>query len=104
MVRANQFSDLASGMITNDRAAMAAHIVKRPRLASSVSRDNDGISIHFEREIVTGFWNFTSVPHKEPTRAPHRLAIEPVELLIGIKLPQQTMPAGLTGDQIPKAW
>lgn len=71
---------------------MAAHIVKRPRPAVSVPRQNDGVAIQFESEIVTGFWNLTGMSGKNPARPPYPLAIHLIHLFIGIKLPEHGMP------------
>jgi hypothetical protein len=35
---------------------------------------------------------------KKPTRSPHALAIQLVQLFVGIKLAQQAMTGGLTSD------
>src|ERR1043165_9754138 len=78
--------------------------MKRARLAIRVSQDNEGITVHLEREIVAGFRNFTGVSGKKPAGPPHALAIDLVHVRIGIKLPQHAVPGGLPGDQIPDTW
>src|SRR5262245_42802104 len=103
MVGTNQPFDLPFGPVANPRAAMATNIVQRVHLTVLIPRNKDRISIDLESEIVAGVWNLARVPGKKPTRSPHALAIQLVQLLIGIKLPQQASPGRLARDQITQA-
>ena len=98
MIWANQFFDVTISVIANQRAAMTAHIVKRSRLAVTVPDNNDGIAIHFEREIVARLRNFAGMPGKNPARPPYPLAIDLIHLFIGIKFPKHAPPGWLAGN------
>src|SRR5262245_56825892 len=103
MIRTNQPFDLALWCIANHRPTMAAYVVNRARLALLIPRDNDGIRIDFDGEVVPAIWNLTRVPSKKPTCSPHALAIALVHLLIGVKLSQQAVSGGLAGEQVTNA-
>ena len=87
MVWANQPFDLTFPRIANQRPAVAADIVKGPRLSVLVPDNEDRIIIDLQSEEVAGLWNLTRVPGKKPTRSPHALAIQLIHFIIRIKLP-----------------
>jgi hypothetical protein len=86
MVWANQPFGLASGHVANHRSAMAANVVQRPRLAFLIARDNNGIRIDFDGEVVADVWNLTGVSGKKPPRPPHALAVQLIHFIVRIKL------------------
>ncbi len=73
---------------------MTADVVQGMDGALLGTEDDDGVLIHFEREVISGFGNFARMPGEKPASAPEAGHVAPIDFLIGKELAGQR-PTGL---------
>src|SRR6185436_9790821 len=91
MVRANEPIRLARGFCADQGTAMPADVVQCMENVAVTANDNNGIGVHFDREVLSPIANLTRMPGKEPTGAPDPLQIEPVDFFIRKELTRERL-------------
>ena len=73
---------------------MATDVVQAANRAVVPPRDDDGIRVHFHRDVVSRPWNLTRMPGEEPTGAPDAGEVVAINVFVEMEFARQR-PAGL---------
>ena len=65
---------------------MAANIVQAGNRPLVAARNDEGIRVHLQREVISGLRDFARLSGEKPARAPDAGQIVAVNLCIGIEL------------------
>ena len=92
VVRADELTGRAARLSTEQRAAMAADVVKRPHDTVLPPDDDQRVRTHVKGEVIAGAGDLAVMPGKEPAPPPDPVGIGPVDFVRGKKFTRQTAP------------
>lgn len=104
VVRADQpLGGAARGFRADDRAAVAADVVKRTDRAVLPPDHDDRVRAHLQGEPVARRRDLARMAGEQPARPPDRVQVGAVDSLVAVELAQQGVVRGLPGQQAGQA-
>ena len=92
VVRADELPGRAARLSTEQRAAMAADVVKRPHDTVLPPDDDQRVRAHVKGEVIPGTGDLAVMPGKEPALPPHPVKVGLIDFVRGKKFTRQTAP------------